>query len=113
MSLNNNKITMKTMHTSGDRIQCAAIWYNDNKVHPHQPVNVESGFVLCGFRHGNCIANLTVFGMKSSSYEKHIQGFLTNTGHFVDRKEAMIIARRANQLLTNTSSNMLFSEDLY
>lgn len=101
------------MHNLGTRIQCSAIWYHDSKEHPHQPPNIETGFVLCGFRHGNCIANLTVFGKKSSSYTRHVQGFITNTGHFVDRKQAMIIAKAANQLIVKHTGDSLFSEDLY
>lgn len=104
---------MSDKNNLGTRIQCSAIWYHDGKEHPHQPPNVETGFVLCGLRHSNCIANLTVFGKRNSSYEKHIQGFITNTGHFVDRKQAMIIAKAANQLIFNHSGDSLFSEDLY
>lgn len=42
------------------------------------------------------------------------QGFLTSTGRFVDRKEACVIARANNQILTKTGpDDILFSEDLW
>lgn len=44
------------------------------------------------------------------------QGFLTNKGRFVDRKEAMEIAKAQNQVIRlsgSPNSNILFSEDLY
>lgn len=44
------------------------------------------------------------------------QGFLTNKGRFVNRKEAMKIAKEQNQVIRlsgSPNSDMLFSEDLY
>jgi hypothetical protein len=44
------------------------------------------------------------------------QGFLTSTGEFVDRKQAMVIALAANQPLIDHPSRIdvtLFSEDLW
>lgn len=42
------------------------------------------------------------------------QGFITSTGRFVDRKEAALIARAANQLIREpTPSYMLTSEDVW
>lgn len=44
------------------------------------------------------------------------QGFLTNKGRFVDRKEAMEIAKAQNQVIRLSGSpniDILFSEDLY
>lgn len=44
------------------------------------------------------------------------QGFLTNKGRFVDRKEAMKIAKAQNQVIRLSGSpnlDILFSEDLY
>ena len=48
-------------------------------------------------------------------YEK-AQGFLTNKNRFVERKEALEIAIKANQVDENNLGNPLiglFSEDLY
>lgn len=44
------------------------------------------------------------------------QGFLTNKGRFVSRKEAMEIAKAQNQVIRlsgSPNSDILFSEDLY
>lgn len=44
------------------------------------------------------------------------QGFLTNKGIFVDRKEAMKIAKEQGQIIRLSGSpnaDILFSEDLY
>jgi hypothetical protein len=41
------------------------------------------------------------------------QGFLTDTGHYVDRQDALRIATAAGQLLKPTAHKELFSEDLW
>lgn len=42
------------------------------------------------------------------------QGFLSDDGRFLDRKEALIVAKNANQLIRKTSPDyLLFSEDLW
>jgi hypothetical protein len=43
-----------------------------------------------------------------------IQGFLTSTGRFVNRKEACFIATEAGQIMVKTgSTDELYSEDLW
>jgi len=43
-----------------------------------------------------------------------LQGFVTSTGRFVDRREAAIIARQADQLIRKTfPTDLLFSEDVW
>ena len=102
-------------------ILCAANWYNDGKEHVHQPVNIPNGFVICGHRHGNCISIFAL--MVGFPYDENglilrrteEQGFLTNKNRFVTRKEALEIARIANQILDESEvrSVGLHSEDLY
>lgn len=42
------------------------------------------------------------------------QGFVTSAGRFVDRKEANLIARAADQIKVKTApDHILFSEDLW
>lgn len=128
-------------------ILCAAIWYkefecnDDNhlQIRGMQPYNIGKGIVICGWRHGNCIAvikALTGFRIVTLSADgvgEHIQGFLTNQNRFVDRYEAMQIAFEAGQvdeskvyykdtplpfamgleLNEKPKYNPLFSEDLY
>ena len=99
-------------------ILCAAIWFNDNKNHEHQPKNIKTGFVVCGRRHHNCFItafilddekNLTL-KIKGAS-GKISQGFLTNLDRFVNRKEAAFRAFKAGQIIEE--SDCLMSEDLY
>lgn len=103
-------------------ILCAANYYNDGIEHYHQPKNIEIGFVVCGRRHHNCIgtfAQIVGFpydenGIKIMNTEE--QGFLTNTNRFVSRLEALEIAKKANQLLSDEPVNEhigLYSENLY
>ena len=98
-------------------ILCAANHYDDGEKQIHGPKNIESGFVICGRRHHNCIsifAKMVGFpynenGLKLMNTE--IQGFLTNTDRFVDRKEAAQIALDSGQIKEEVKK--LFSEDLY
>ena len=98
-----------------ERILCAAIWWNDKKKHPHQPRNIEYGWVVCGLRHHNIFPILTQMGRDSTNQlqndEQATQGFLTIGGDFVNRERAAKIAYQAGQTLHETS--LLFSEDLY
>jgi hypothetical protein len=106
-------------------ILCAAIWfdYDLDNVYPHQPKNIEKGYVICGRRHHNVFAIHTLIGKPRN----HIQGFVTNKDRFVGRKEAYDIAIKAMQISSRTEnkgldqyfktepedSQILISEDLY
>lgn len=100
-------------------IICSAIHYDDGNKYEHQPKGMESGFVVCGRRHHNCIATLSI--TMADKYDKVMamrdaQGFMTNTDRFVDRREGYFIAKDAGQLLHNMhdeSNLQLVSEDLY
>ncbi len=96
-------------------ILCAAIHFKDGLKHEHQPKNIESGHVICGRRHCNCFQTHYIL---SDNRPEHIQGFITNTNRFVDRKEAYKIAFEANQIIGpnkgySENSIGLTSEDLY
>jgi hypothetical protein len=100
-------------------ILCAAIWYKDlpNKITQSLPVNCDSGIVILGYRHGQCIHTLlSLKGLRTvekapDGVGKHVQGFLTSKNRFVDRKEAAQIAFDMGQ--TKDLKRLLFSEDLY
>src|SRR6478735_5768362 len=105
-------------------IICSANYYNDNKVHVHNPVNIEIGFVVCGRRHHNCINIFSMIVGFPYSEEAHkiknteIEGFLTNTNRFVDRIEAYDIAFKADQIIIpnkgySENNIRLYSEDIY
>lgn len=107
---------------SKERIVCAANFYNDGNVHDHGYTNTPStGFVICGFRHSDCInlfAQIVGFpysdvGLRIKMTE--VQGFITTAKKFVTRKQALSIAKEAGQIITGEGNGSLglFSEDLY
>lgn len=66
--------------------------------------------IFTGFDHGECF-NQIPQELRNQSIE---QGFVTDSNEFVDRKEAMIIARQANQIAYDDGEKKtLISEDLH
>jgi len=99
-----------------EKIICSAIYFDDGVEHPHQPKNIETGFVICGRRHHNCFATAFIMDPERKYIKlKDIQGFLTDTDRFVDRYEGQIIALESNQVLDieKLRGKKLYSEDLY
>jgi hypothetical protein len=97
-----------------ETILCAAVWFKDGKKYKHQPLNIKSGFIICGQRHHNCFMTFSILRdktIKQFKYGDCIQGFLTSYNNFVNRKEGGVIAYDARQILKPTE--YLFSEDLY
>lgn len=95
---------MLDKHDMSEYILCAAISLSirDN----------EPPIVIGGYRHGDCFT--TAINMGYANYiSQDKQGFITSTGRFVDRKEAKVIARNANQLLRDSVFENLISEDIY
>lgn len=87
-----------------EKIICAAI---------HNPKDEDmAGYPLiyCGHRHANIL-----WQSRAVSRNPHHQGFLTSSGRFVNRKEALDIALKNNQVLDQSQirGNQLYSEDLY
>lgn len=112
------------METKQKRILCAANWYNDGESRIFNPINVRTGFVICGHRHHNCIsifAQMVGFPYSDNAQRIHnteVQGFLTNDNEFVSRKVAYRIAFEADQIIGPNKdypeNNIgLTSEDLY
>jgi hypothetical protein len=110
------------MTSTKEYILCAAIWYMDLPTQRLLPKNVEKGIVVCGHRHGQCIDVMRSLGtlrtvtFAEDGVGEHEQGFLTNTNRFVDRQEALRIAKAANQIKPGEVINEyigLFSENLY
>lgn len=113
-------------------ILCAAIWVNDGMHHDQQPINIKTGFVICGRRHNNCyqtIKSLTgqtpndrigsiLKAMSEEDHRNH-QGFITSTNRYVNRKEGWTIAKANNQIQyglaasDNAEDSILISENLY
>ena len=66
--------------------------------------------IYTGFDHGECFIQMPSGHKGSEDVE---QGFITDDGRFVDRKEAMKIARNAGQLIYDLGKETLISEDLH
>lgn len=116
--------TTETLKPNGtasiqERISCAAIWYKELPVGDWIEYAIESGIVVKGHRHADIIHTVyNLLGKRTCTNGadctgEHEQGFVTNKGRFVDRKEAMLIARAAGQLINVYATDTLYSEDLY
>ena len=79
-------------------------------------LNPEDNMMIMSKRHGDEIFfNVAdkIYG-EDADYNHWHQGFTTSEGRFVDREEAWLIAKAANQIRRVTGSpGTLFSEDLY
>jgi len=102
-----------------ERIYCAAIWYKELPTAKHMPTNIGKGVVVEGHRHADIIRTvLNLLGKRTvqngeNSVGETEQGFVTNTNRFVNRVEALKIAKEANQLIEETTFPELYSEDIY
>jgi len=103
-------------------IICAAIWYDDGieedseeyKNEVHFPMhgkgrtftnnNIKTGFVIGGFRHGNCIS-VRPSNPRFNEDQHTVQGFLTSKGRFVDRWQGMYLAWMAGQVNNERALN--------
>ena len=99
-------------------IMCAAIHVDDGEQHPHQPKNINSGFVVCGRRHHNCFATIAMCIEREelvllTQQQKVTQGFLTSYDLFLNRKKSYSIAKSSGQVTDKLIGSILTSEDLY
>jgi len=68
------------------------------------------GLIIEGINHSQCFRKSKEMGRKEPSAK---QGFLTTEGRFINRKEALIIAGFANQIVyKHNPKDILLSEDL-
>lgn len=75
-------------------------------------VELPSGSLCLAARHADCMGA----AMRSREVDRvtsDMQGFLTSEGRFVDRREAMEIAKKAKQLRCVPKRDYLMSEDLW
>lgn len=85
-----------------ERIVCAAI-----KTH------IGADIIILGIRHYDPFMNSQLNGrIRGSAF---IQGFITNKGRFLDRKEAWEVAKREGQIIRRVGGDdgVLCSENLY
>lgn len=99
-----------------EKVLCAAIWYKEQTTAKILPKNINIGVVVGGFRHAYCIHTFVALTGKRSVLPEcgeYVQGFLTDKDRFVDRVEAMKLAKENGQVPQKQSFEELFSEDLY
>lgn len=77
----------------------------------------DDGTIMRGQRHSDCLRALKI-RKKEYHYNRKNQGFITSTGRYVDRIEALKIQKQAGVKSVHTDTgyyqgNELFSEDLY
>lgn len=94
-------------------IMCAANYYDDHKDHEMQPYNIDTGFVICGWRHGSCGMSYMAANTNAVVWDNCVQGFLTNKNRFLTRKEALDLVRSNGQLKNKLIGGVLTSEDLW
>lgn len=101
-----NRTSCTDGHPKSEAIVCAAIRYRvkgDMAWH-----------VVYGKRHSDCVSKFQDLGIPRSDRLAEVQGFLTTEGRFIDRRIAMRIAQKANQVKDVPRSKIeLISEDLY
>ena len=101
------------------RILCAAIWYKELPTQKFLAKNQDRGIIVCGHRHPHIIDQMLMLTGKRTvtnavdGVGEYEQGFLTSDNRFVDRKEAITIAKNAGQITHNNYLTQLHSEDIY
>lgn len=103
-------------------VMCAANYYDDGYEHKFQPYNLNTGFIVCGWRHPNAGASYSAIVTRffDRSAEEHvkwsfgcIQGFLTTKNRFLTRAEALELVKSNGQLTKPIIGGELTSEDLW
>lgn len=97
-------------------VMCAANYYDDQVDHLYQPYNIDTGFVIGGWRHPN--AGYAYLATRGASHGNHswsccIQGFLTTKNRFLTRAEALELVKSNGQLTKPIIGGELTSEDLW
>lgn len=78
------------------------------------PKNIDSGVVIAGMSHTHILYSVNaILGNRQCECGKQQSGFLTTSNRFVNRKEAMEIAKLSGQMPAEFNNNNLFSEDIF
>lgn len=95
-----------------EKIKCAAIKYR--LLCDYTSPNYSGDHIIIGKSHAECIYTFGSIGLscKLRDMDNEVQGFMTTNDRFVDRKEALEIAKNAKQVPDDYSKNELFSEDI-
>jgi len=73
------------------------------------------GRIVCSARHGDPIMRAGIKHYSSNNLRNWEEGFIDQFGTWMDREEALIVARHANQIRRRCGGDdkRLFSENLY
>jgi len=113
------RLNLKMNNGKVEYVMCAATWYKNFEAQAHLPFNIGSGVVLCGWRHGNIIGQMSaLIGLRSvtngeNSTGEYKQGFLTTKNRFLTRSEALVLVKENGQLTQPLIGGELSSEDLW
>ena len=112
MLMERRRVLFPTLAASAERVLCAALYIDDQQEHPHPPRNIQTGFVVAGHRHHNCLATAAV--LLGRPVHDGVQGFITTNNRMVSRAEARALAIISGQVpLLTPPTHQLYSEDLY
>lgn len=81
-----------------------------------KPFHEEHTYLIPCHRHADAYEILHMFGYKQATYEVICEGFITDSGMFLDRYEAAEYAYDHGQLVDDPETEhitQLFSEDLW
>ena len=94
-------------------ILCSAIHIDNGKDYVHKPFNIDKGYVMCGWRHHNILEIIPLEDKRNKDIIT-TQGFLTNKNRFINRKEALELAKSNGQVNSEAITlSELYSEDLW
>ncbi len=85
---------------------------DDIELIKHAAIRGIKGLIFLGKCHADCFRQAVNVGIKISNRADY-QGFFTNKGRFVDRKQAFQIAKEAGQISSRITGDILFSEMLW
>lgn len=77
---------------------------------------MEDGRIVTGVRHFSTDVRSTLFGLYGSGYSRLVkeQGFLNSHGEFLNREEALVVAKQHGQIRRDCGTTReLYSENLY
>lgn len=76
-------------------------------------IRLGNGKVYKGFRHSEAIKKAAKANESVMAIRHATQGFITTSGYFVGRKDAMLIAKESGQIPETHKDPTLYSEDIF
>jgi len=72
-----------------NKILCKSIWFDDNKYHDNQPINIKTGIILNGLNYKNIQSTFNILNEKKIKKNLFFRekGYLTNDNKFITEIE--------------------------